>query len=286
MVLEVRKLSNINLGGVSTVLEHKYLKKEEGWIIKCYDVNNLYGYAMMQNLPYGDFQFDYIKNTELDELNKRNERLELNLVERPLEEVEWSNLARAREFILGWKNEGVGYILQVDLEYPEELHKKHAKFPVLEEHYAGRLVKTLFDKSKYTCYIANLKFALEKGLILKQIYFVIKFSQCKIFKGYIEFNTKERKKCELIGDALGKNMFKTMNNALYGKMIENALKHKKILIFNKDDYDSVYKNIQKGTFKNYRKLTENSIMVNVNEIPCMDKPSTIGFVILEIAKHR
>ena len=67
------------------------------------DANNLYGWAMTQYLPYGGFK--WLSKKEIDEFN-------LNLVK---------------------ENSSVGYILEVDLEYPSELYDLHNAYPLAPE---------------------------------------------------------------------------------------------------------------------------------------------------------
>ncbi|GFS98165.1 uncharacterized protein TNCV_3924751 [Trichonephila clavipes] len=66
------------------------------------DANNLYGYAMSKYLPLKDFVWSDNDLTEQDILNLSDES-------------------------------DVGYILEVDLEYPSDLHDKHSDFPLAPE---------------------------------------------------------------------------------------------------------------------------------------------------------
>ncbi len=66
------------------------------------DANDLYGLAMSHKLPYGDF--------------------------------EWSNDIQTTEHVLNYNDGDDGYILEVDLEYPKELHDLHSDYPLAPEH--------------------------------------------------------------------------------------------------------------------------------------------------------
>ena len=86
---------------------NKYMKdyesdKEDEFIIYV-GANNLYGWAMTQYLPYGEFK--WLSKKEIDEFD-------LNLVK---------------------ENSSVGYILEVGLEYPNELHDLHNDYPLAPE---------------------------------------------------------------------------------------------------------------------------------------------------------
>ena len=94
-----------------------------------------------------------------------------------------------------------GFILEVDLEYPFELHKKHNAYPLAPEKkvvekawfspYQKRLMKTLDlnqpdskkvlltlqDKKNYVVHYRNLQFYLAQGMRLKRVHKVLKFEQ-------------------------------------------------------------------------------------------------------------
>ena len=79
-----------------------------------------------------------------------------------------------------------------------------------------KLVTNLHDKS---CKVVN------HGLILKKVHRVIKFHQKGWLKPYIYMNTKLRQKAK---NSFGKDFFKLMNNAIFGKTMENVRKHRNI----------------------------------------------------------
>ena len=65
-----------------------------------------------------------------------------------------------------------GYILEVHVEYPKNLHGLHSDLPSLPERMkinkCSKLVCNLYDKSNYIVHIRSLKQALNYGLILKK----------------------------------------------------------------------------------------------------------------------
>ena len=78
------------------------------------------------------------------------------------------------------------------------------------------------DKRKYVVHIRNLKYYLEKGMKLTCIHRCIKFKQCEWLKTWIDFNTEKRK---LATNEFEKDLFKLMNNAVFGKTMEDVRSH-------------------------------------------------------------
>ena len=128
-----------------------------------------------------------------------------------------------------YENDKKGYILEVDVKYPKELHDLHSDLPLLPERIeinkCKKLVCNLYDKKKYVVHIKSLKQALNHGLKLKKIDRVIEFNQKAWLKPYIGMKTELRK---LARNDFEKDRFKLMNNSVFGKTMENIRKHRDI----------------------------------------------------------
>ena len=85
----------------------------------------------------------------------------------------------------------------------------------------------MMPKNNYVIHYRNLQQCLEKGLILRKVHRILKFKQKDWMKPYIDFNTQKRKEATKDAD---KNLFKLLNNAVYGKSMENFRKRIKIRI--------------------------------------------------------
>ena len=116
------------------------------------------------------------------------------------------------------ENSPIGYILEVDLEYPEKLHKSHNDYPLASEKLSipydmlpdyckkladkygikvgdvKKLIPNLGGKTNNVVHYKNLQLYLSLGMKLTKIHRVLKFKQSDWMKIYIDFNTKKRKK--------------------------------------------------------------------------------------------
>ena len=112
------------------------------------------------------------------------------------------------------KNSDKGYILDIDVEYPKNLHDLHSDLPFLPERMktdkCKKLVCNLYDKKSYVVHIRSLKQALNHGLILKKVHRSIEFNQkAWLKKLYIDMNTELRKQSK---NDFEKDFFKLMKN--------------------------------------------------------------------------
>ena len=197
-----------------------------------------------------------------------------------------------------------GYILDVDLEYPKHLHDEHNDYPLapdmlsvqydqLSDHSkkvleilkskhnpTEKLVPNLMDKKNYVIHYRNLKLYLQLGMKLKKINRVISFSQSPWLKKYINFNTDKRKEAK---SDFEKDMFKLMNNAVFGKTMENVRKRMRYdLVTDKKRFQKLVNDV---TFKGHDHISENLVGVSRSKNRVvLDKPIIVGFSILELSK--
>ena len=85
------------------------------------------------------------------------------------------------------------------------------------------LAAKLHDKTEYVIHIKNLKETLNHGLVLKKVHSETKFNENSRLKPYIDMNTTLWQK---VKTNFEKDFFKLMNNAVFGKTMENLRKHK------------------------------------------------------------
>ena len=172
------------------------------------------------------------------------------------------------EFIKNYnENSNKGYILEIDVKYPKKLHDLHSDLPFLL-----RRMKT--DNIK------SLKQALNHGLKLKSIHKIIEFNQKAWLKPYIDMNTELRK---LAKDDFEKDLFKLMNNAVFGKTMENIRKHRDIKLVSTDKKRNTLVSEPNYHIMNY--ISEDLSIIEMNKTNVkMNKPIYLGLLILDISK--
>jgi len=272
-------------GGVASVMQrhssanNKYMGKfnpdHPSKYIFYTDCNNLYGWAMSQYLPIGDFKW---------------------LTPEEAAEIIWTEQK---------EEQSTGYFVECDLEYPAELHQTHNDFPLAPERLliqseqlsatqlklktiynlprsapTAKLIPNLMPKSKYVTHYLNLKFYLEHGMRLSKVHRVISFNQSPWLRPYIQLNQQLR---AAANNDFDKDFFKLMNNSVYGKTTENVKKMSDIRLCNKRE--TVKKLVEKPHCMGFRIFNEDLAGVQLRKITALiNKPFYVGFTVLELAK--
>ncbi|KYN03348.1 hypothetical protein ALC62_05813 [Cyphomyrmex costatus] len=222
--------------------------------------------AMMEPLPYGEFQWmDNIDSFEVMSV--------------PIES-------------------DIGYILEIDLEYPYMLHDFHVDLPFCptREIPPGgkryeKLLATLHTKERYVIHYRNLQQCIRHGLVVTKIHRIVvplgilKFAQSRWLRGYIVLNTRFRM---LSNNDFERNLYKLMNNAVFGKTMENVRDYKDVrLITYWDGRYGLKVMLAKPNFCSRSIFSEDLVVVELRKLEVMlNKPIYVGMCILEISKIR
>ena len=293
-------------GGLTQVVKrhaavnHKYLpsygSSKKSVFLQYLDANNFYGYAMSQKLSLNGYEWDNIEKLTCD-------------------------------FVENYDVNGdMGYLLEVDVEYPKELLGAHAYLPFLpERRYSmhkchnkkeyeniefkeyedkrnkdiakadekvykalnithepeNKLIATVQDKNKYVCHISTLQMALNHGLRLQKLYRAIKFNQSDWLKPYIDKNTELRKVAK---NDFKKNFFKLMNNAVFGKMIQNVRKRREIKLVVTEQRRK--KLVSEPNYQYCTAFSDHSLAIEMRKTRIYkDKPIMVGQAILDKSKE-
>ena len=226
----------------------KFNPSEPSKYLTYLDANNLYGAAMSMKLPTHGFKW----------INK----YELN----------------------NWEN--YSCILEVNLEYPKELHDLHNDYPLaseqIEVNKVEKLIPNLRDKEKYVLHYKNLKQYLDLGLKLTCIHRGIKFEESEWLKPYIDMNTKLRTEGN---NDFEKDFFKLMNNSVFGKTMENIRNRVNIKLVN--DREKAKKLTAKPNFKHLNIFCEELIAVHMKRTELkFDQPVYLEMCILDLSKTK
>ena len=110
------------------------------------------------------------------------------------------------------------------------------------------------------------------GLVLKKVHRVIKFNQKAWLKPYIDLNTELRQKAK---NNFEKDFFKLMNNAVFGKTMENVRKHRNIKLATTERRKNYL--VSEPNYHTTKFFTENLLAIEMKktQIP-MNKPVYSG----------
>ena len=290
---ELELISNIDLhlfiekemrGGLSYIAKRhskansKYMKcydsgKENKYIMYL-DAKNVYGYAMSQYLPYSGFK--WLNQKEID---------------------------RFDVYSTG-ENSSIGYVLEVDLNYSDDLHELHNDYPSVPEKFkisknmfskyccnianeyginiggVNKLVPNLGNKSKYVLHYRNLQLYLSLGMKLTKVYRILKFKQSDCLKKYTDFNANKTKNAT---NSFDKDFFKLVNDSVFGKTMENLRKRTNVrFVKNAKDY---VRYISKPSFVSQMVFNKNFVAIHeIKPVLTLNKPIYVGFSILDLSK--
>lgn len=222
-----------------------------------FDVNNLYGFAMSQPLPYGQFKW--------------------------VDDVESFDISSIKA------DSDIGYIFEVDLSYPQDLHDLHSDLPFCPTHDKAtnskqtKLLTTLHNKTRYIIHYQNLQQCIKYGLHVTKIHRILQFAQSTWLKPYIDLNTMLRQQAT---NDFDKTLYKLMNNAVFGKTMENLRNHVDVKLRTKwRGRYGIEQYIAKPNFHSRSIFSENFVAIQLNKLHIKyNKPVYIGMCILEISK--
>ena len=238
------------------------------------DANNLYGWAMSQKLPEKTFKWmskQQLQNFDVTKVNDDADK---------------------------------GYILEVDLEYPAEIHSLHNDLPVAPEQrkvteyelspYSAelktklqlkgkpnsKLIPNLYNKTKYVIHYVNLKQYIRLGLHLTKIHRGIEFHQSFWLKKYINLNTEKRKQAK---NTFEKDFFKLLNNSIFGKTMENVRGRTNMELVHKEK--RLKRITAKPNFNRVYIFNEDLVAAHcLSTKITLNKPIYVGFAILDLSK--
>ena len=228
-------------------MRNKYDVNEVSKYIVYLDKNNLYGTAMINKLPVNGFK--WMNNNEL----------------------------------LVWRKHPC--ILEVDLEYPKDLHALHNDYPLAPERVmcknnVEKLIPNLSNKKNYVVHHDTLKQYLDLGMKITCIHRGIKFNESEWLNPYIDLNTKLRTQGKT---EFEKDFFKLMNNSVYSKTLEDIRNRVDVKLVSVRE--KARKLVSKINFKRCKIFSENLVGIHMKKTNLFfNKPVYLGMSILDISK--
>ena len=198
------------------------------------------------------------------------------------------------------------YLLTID--YPQHLHDDHADYPFAPETLTidqntlspkqlemlgvqshqdvkaskiKKLVPNLNNKRNYVVHYRNLQLYMTLGMKLTKIHSVLAFDQSPWLKSYIDFNTSMRAQAK---NDFEKSFFKLMNNAMFGKTMENLRKRRNIDLITSEE--QLRRRVIQPSFKDFKIFHENLISIERRKTTIkLNRPIYTGFSVLDLSKH-
>ena len=243
---------------------NKYMKsydsKKKSKFIQYLDANNLYGWAMSQNLPTHGFK--WMKDITVEKVDEILDKINCSM----------SNTGKK------------GYIFEVDLEYPSHLWDEHNDYPLAPElmkvNGVEKLICHFKTRKNYVIHYRALRQCLELGMKITAVHRGISFYQSPWMEPYIRKNTELRKTA---ANSFEKDFFKLMNNSVFGKTIENIRKRQNIHLI-----DNRKKALKLSSLPNFDRITifdKNLIAIHMKKTEVyFNKPVYVGQAILDLSK--
>jgi hypothetical protein len=274
-------IENSMRGGIATVSQRYsrannpdvdgYDEADPRRYITFLDCNNLYGAAMSEPLPVGEFRF--------------------------LDDVEVQNF----DLLAVAPDAEVGYIIECDMTYPSELHESHNDYPMAPEHFtvteemlspfaksfnnqhwkpSVKLIPNLLNKTKYVAHYRNLQFYVTHGLVVDKIHRILSFTQSPWLAPWIDYCTTER---QMASSEFEADLAKLKANATFGKTLEQVRNRQNVRLIANEN--SLAKAVSKVTFRQSEIINEDLCMVRASKRQVtLNKPIAVGFAILELSK--
>ena len=210
------------------------------------DANNVYGWAMCKPLPTHG--------------------------------LEWMG----QDELYNWENHSC--ILEVDLEYPKDLHDLHNDYPLAPEltevNKIEKLIPNLNNKTNYIIHHKPLKLYEKLGLRITKIHRGIKFVESNWLEPYIMKNTNLRMQGK---NNFEKDFFKLMNNSVFGKTMENI--RNRVDIHLVTDEKQASKFISKPNYQHQMIFCDNLAAIHMKKTHLVfNKPVYLGMCILDLSK--
>lgn len=264
-------------GGI-TLVPKRFAQAKKGNKIIDVDANNLYGWAMVQYLPDGNYKF-----LSRDVFGLFTPTFIQTLL----------------------PNANIGYFFTVRLRFPKHIHDKIKEYPLApvkakvseddisdytkelleatgakHDSRSPKLMLTLNERTNYTVHYRLLQLYLSLGAEMVEIQNIMSFTQSPWMKDFVMDQTMKRKQAT---SKFKKDLRKFVNNSGYGKCVQDNTKFRTVKFATNDA--EMLKNIRSPYYDKQDIINEECVMMAMRKGKViLDKPVAVGAAILELSK--
>ena len=182
------------------------------------DASNLYGHSMSKPLPYKNFKWS--NDLTLDLKNLKTGIYEVDI------EITKELHDKLKDYLLCPEIKNISENMLSD--YQKYLNDKlNIKYNAEDK----KLILDLLPKKNHKAYYKNLEYYLKLGAKVTKVHRILTFDKKPFLKEYIDLNTELRKNSK---NDLKKDLSKLINNAIFGKSMENVLNRLNVKLINND----------------------------------------------------
>jgi hypothetical protein len=259
---------------------NKYMKiydeTKQSTYIMYFDINNMYGGAMIEMLPYGEFK--WVDKITLEEIINTDDENEYGYVidcdiKIP---VELQDTVLKDMMIVPYNR----VIVESELsDYNKKIMKKNNIKSISK---VKKLVSDYHDRTNYVCHYRIIKYIYSLGITDIKINKCIKFKQGKILESYIMKNQKRR---EIAKNEFEKNLYKDLNNMVFGNTIKNIREYTNVNLYDGSSIDKVRNKMSRYNVKSVKEMNGSYFQLETYKSKILyNIPVFIGVTILDISK--
>jgi len=138
----------------------------------------------------------------------------------------------------------------------------------------------LLPRKKYICLATNLKYYVDKGLVINKIHRILAYKQEAWLKSYVDFNSKKRAKAQ---NEFTSMFHKLCVNAVFGKGMESVRKRISVRVVN--NKKTAERLISRSQYLSHDILEANLVCFNMQKSSVeLNKAIYTGFTVLEPSK--
>ena len=303
----------------NTMLKYTGVKFQ---LIRDVEIYNFFRMSIRGGLTFITTRYAKANLPDMHDFSPENPRLEItyfdarglysHCLRRPLphSDFKWLTSEEIKKFSLEdiCKIEGEGFVLEVDVSFPKELHDYFRDYPPLAEHITckpdqwtehqknlaatsgqgiknismtKKLISHLGERKNYVVHAQHLLTCKKLGVKIEKIHRILTFKQSSWVRSYIDVIAEKRKNARSVFES---NNLKLQANSIYGYLLQDTSKRQNNRFVTKNS--EMLKLSRKPTFKYVDIYSKHlaSVSVRPQNITAMSAIAA-GFCVLEYSKR-